>query len=193
MPLYIFAGHPETLLHAGGMREFVNRENIGILQEGNTVQYRKEGRFIVNPDNGMGELAGCYKAFLSPNLPFDWNWFPENWSFGNGVTCHKTRVHYKKELAVIERDDGGISLESIVVDRTAYAARWPEGQCPDYNHEIHLTWLVFEHELPRHAVEHLWVAIEHPDYVLDNRDLYTPEHFYTPRELTFPKPKITVG
>jgi len=88
--LYIFAGYPKNNLHAGGLQLAIESiEMLGELEHDPAVQYRKEGVFAANTDEELYPL----EVVMSPMLEHDgitWDWFPENWSFGNGVTVHLT-------------------------------------------------------------------------------------------------------
>ena len=91
--LYIFAGFPKNGLHAGGLQLAIESvEMLGELEHDPVVQYRKEGVFAAGTDEELYPL----EVVLSPMLERDgitWDWFPENWSFGNGVTVHKTTAN----------------------------------------------------------------------------------------------------
>jgi len=189
--LYIFAGAPKCKLHAGGLRRFVEIENIGLLQEDPAVQYRKEGEYIVGA-NDSNEWIADFDCLISTNLimtGITWDWFPENWSFGNGVTVHKTTVRYQDNLAVIE-NNGQVELQIVRQDRSAYEARWLPGTCPKESHDVLLTWLVFKHQLPGHAAARLQAAIEGPNSL--SLDHYTEKHFSSTRDLVIPKGKMQV-
>ena len=144
MSLYIFAGFPKCGLHAGGLRRLIEVEEIGALDEDPEVSYSNDGEHRYH----MSEL--CEKDGIG------WRWFTENWSFGNGVTVHKTTAQYQKHIVI--REDN--SLVVVVEDRSAYEARWMDGKCPQQSHVVHLTWCVFQHELPDFAYERLRSLIE---------------------------------
>jgi len=151
--LYIFAGYPKNGLHAGGIRLFTQLEEIGVLEEDSAVQYRKEGVYI------GGEWSRPIEYHMSALCERDglgWQWFPENWGFGNGVTVHKTTAEYQKHIVILEDN----TIEVKVDDRSVYEARWAEGKCPQESHVVHLTWCVFQHELPDFAYERLRAVIE---------------------------------
>ena len=67
---------------------------MAILEHDPSVQYRKEGVFTPGEH---GELLYPVEYRMSDRCLQDgitWEWFPENWAFGNGVTCHKTSANY---------------------------------------------------------------------------------------------------
>ena len=151
--LYVFAGFPKNGLHAGGLRLLTQLEELGDLEEDAAVQYRKEGVYIgeewARPiEYRMSDL--CLREGIS------WDWFNENWAFGNGVTVHKTTAHYEKHIVILEDNTVGVAID----DRSAYEARWMNGKCPQESHVVHLTWLVFKHELPDFTYEQLRGLIE---------------------------------
>ena len=95
--LYIFAGFPgkdatagDPQLHAGGLQHCVETvEELALLEHDPIVQYRKEGVFVA----GTEETLYPVDHRLSNRCLRDgitWSWFPENWSFANGLTVHKT-------------------------------------------------------------------------------------------------------
>ena len=191
--LYVFAGFPRCNLSAAGLRQFVNLEEIGILDESPQHQYQKEGMFIVTPTGA--EWQSDVHCRLSLNCWQDfvyWRWFPENWSFGNGVTVHKTTVHYERRLIATETDNGRVDLRITRLDPTAYAERWPPGCYPRENHAVHLTWLAFEHPLPDHAYRRLREAVEDSGFALRDPQKYGEEHFSATRPLLFSKLLATV-
>jgi hypothetical protein len=146
MSLYVFSGFPKSSLHAGGLRRFIETETLGLLEEDPTVQYTREN---------AGEY-GYYLSALCERDGIGWDWFLENWTFGNGVTVHKTTAEYRKRIVILETNTRGM----VVEDRSAYEARWMPGTCPQESHDVHLTWCVFRHELPGFAYERLRAVIE---------------------------------
>jgi len=175
--LYIFAGFPKNGLHAGGLQYCIETvEELGLLEHDDAVQYRKEGVFAANSDEELYPL----EVVLSPTLERDgitWDWFSENWSFGNGATIHKTSasLEYKTvvhgtELNLDEflAEHGTIRLAELELERKhirhegwqGYEARWLPGTCPQENHIVHLTWLVTTHKLPAFAYARIWNLIE---------------------------------
>ena len=117
---------------------------------------------------------------MSPALERDgitWDWFPENWAFGNGVTVHKTSANptYKTVVHGTELDlneflteHGTTRLAEMELERMhvrhegwqEYEARWLPGTCPQEAHAVHLTWLVTTHKLPDFAYERICALIE---------------------------------
>ena len=106
-----------------------------------------------------------------------WDWFPENWSFGNGVTVHKTLASLEFRTVVHGTDltldeylatFGVIKLADMELRRKhertegweKYEARWLPGTCPQENHVVHLTWLVTTHQLPEFAYNRIRDLIE---------------------------------
>ena len=175
--LYIFAGFPKSRLHAGGLQLAIERvEMLGELEHDPAVQYRKEGVFAAGTDEELYPL----EAVLSPALMSEgitWDWFPENWSFGNGVTVHKTSaspdyktVVHGTELNLEEflAENGTTKLAELELERMhvkhegwmEYKARWLPGTCPMEPHAVHLTWLTTTHKLPDFAYERIRSLIE---------------------------------
>lgn len=178
--LYIFAGFPKTGLHAGGLQFAVEEiENLAILEHSQGVQYRKEGVFQLV--DGAEELLYPVEYRMSDLCLRDgitWDWFPENWSFGNGVTVHKTLASPEFKTVVHGTDltldeylatFGGIKLADMELRRKhertegweAYEKRWLPGTCPQENHVVHLTWLVTMYKLPLFAYERIQDLIEY--------------------------------
>ena len=175
--LYVFAGFPKNGLHAGGLQLAIESvEMLGELEHDPAVQYRKEGVFAA----GMDEELYPLEVVMSPALERDgitWDWFPENWSFGNGVTVHKTSaspefktVVHGTELNLEEflAENGTTRLAELELELMhvkhegwqEYEARWLPGTCPMEPHAVHLTWLITTHKLPAFAYERLRDVIE---------------------------------
>ena len=175
--LYIFAGFPKNGLHAGGLQLAIEEvEGLGELDHDPAVQYRKEGVFAAGSDEELYPL----EVVMSPALERDgitWDWFPENWSFGNGVTVHKTSaspefktVVHGTELDLNEflTEYGTTRLAELELERMhvrhegweKYEARWLPGTCPMESHVVHLTWLITTHNLPDFAYERIRSLIE---------------------------------
>ena len=161
------------------------------------IQYRKEGIFLVTEEGG--EWASCLDYQISDlclrdGITFDW--FPENWSFGNGVTIHKTYAGPEYKTVIhgtnLSMDEflafnGPIKMAELELIRAhqrtegweKYESRWVLGTCPQENHVVHLTWLITTHRLPRFAYERIRALIEGAAEPL-NRHLYSSkvgEHF----------------
>ena len=175
--LYIFAGYPKNNLHAGGLQYCIESvEMLGELNHDPAVQYRKEGVFAANTDEELHPL----QVVMSPMLERDgitWDWFPENWSFGNAVTVHKTSaspefktVVHGTELNLEEflAENGTTRLAELELERMhvkhegwqEYEARWLPGTCPQESHVVHITWLITTHKLPDFAYERIRSLIE---------------------------------
>ena len=175
--LYIFAGFPKNGLHAGGLQLAIEEvEMLGELEHDSAVEYRKEGVFA----NGTNEELYPLEVVMSPALEHDgitWDWFPKNWSFGNGVTVHKTSaspeyktvVHGTKlNLGEFLAENGTTRLSELELERMhvkhegwqEYEARWLPGTCPMEPHVVHLTWLITTHKLPDFAYERIRALIE---------------------------------
>jgi len=199
--LYIFAGFPKMGLHAGGLQHcFENVEELALLEHDPVVQYRKGGVFA----SGSEEMLYPVEYRMSDLCLRDgitWDWFPENWAFGNGVTCHKTlaspefkTVVHGTELTMDEflSEHGTTNLTDLKLERMhvkhegweEYEARWLPGTCPQENHVVHLTWLITDYKLPEFVYDRIRNLIE---YGAEPKDLdkYGTEaepHFSTVRK-----------
>ena len=131
------------------VRSWVNRENIGLLEESPNVQYRRDGKFLVT-DSGEEQIEEqCF--VLSPSLRWlglslsDLEGFPVRvgHDFGNGVTVN-SRVGVPQPLTALApfRESG-----------------W-QGQ--DYERSIWLSWCAFSHKLLDHAYQKLLNMMEGP-------------------------------
>ena len=204
--LYVFAGFPgkelppgSEYLNAGGLRRFVEVENIGLLQDDGFYQFRKEGIFGITA-SGAERLSSVPFNFSNRCLAdgIDWRWFPENYSFGNGVAMPKTTAMRETQLVDHDTDIplskmfrigrvvdfGRLRIEQtykITEGWEKYEARWIPGKCPQESHIIHLTTLCFRHELPPHAYQKLQRAIEEVGAELRSPELYRADHFSTSR------------
>ena len=91
--LYVFAGFPRNRLHAGGLQYCIETvENLAIVEHDPAVQYRREGVFATGTDEELYPVE--YRmSDLCLRDGITWDWFPESWSFGNGVTVHKTSAN----------------------------------------------------------------------------------------------------
>ena len=173
--LHIFAGFPKNGLHAGGLQYCIeNVEELGLLDHDPAVQYRKEGVFSGD------EMLYPIEYRVSDTLQREgitWDWFPENWAFGNGVTVHKTSASpdYKTVVHGTDLDlneflaaHGTTRLAELELERLhlrhegweKYEARWLPGTCPQEPHAVHLTWLITTHTLPSFAYERIRSLIE---------------------------------
>ena len=105
------------------------------------------------------------------------DWFPENWSFGCGVTTHKTSaspefktVVHGTELDLNEflTEYGTTRLAELELERRhikhegwhEYEARWLPGTCPQESHLVHLTWLITTYRLPDFVYTRIRALIE---------------------------------
>jgi hypothetical protein len=175
--LYIFAGFPKNGLHAGGLQYCIETvEELGLLEHDDAVQYRKEGVFATGSDEELYPL----EVMLSPMLERDgitWDWFPENWFFGNGITVHKTSASPKYKTVVhgteLNLDEflaehGTTRLAELELERRhikhegwhEYEARWLPGTCPQESHLVHLTWLITTYRLPDFVYARIRALIE---------------------------------
>lgn len=208
MPLYVFGGYPRCGLNAKGLQAAIDQvEDLAILEHAPSVQYRKEGVFV------LGELGAERKAdisyWISPTLiraGITWDWFFENWTFGNGVTIHKTVAI--RELMTVDHGSGQ-ELESLLQQEMVdfsrlrirrvpkhtegwakYEARWLPGTCPQESHVMHLTWLVAKHQIPQFALKRIRELVESPDAKVKERDRYDERHFSPERVWRPARPKM---
>jgi hypothetical protein len=107
-----------------------------------------------------------------------WEWFPESFDFGNGITCGKWQASPEYRTVVYETDltlDEFVALhgptmmadlklstkQRVTAGWKEYQARWIPGTCPQENHVVHLTWLVTTHRLPEFAYNRIRDLIEY--------------------------------
>ena len=194
--LYCFLGYPQCNLNAGGLQHCVEEvERLAVLEHDPAIQHSKEGVFIVH--GSVGERQGMFEYRLSNQLDqlgVTWDWFPENWGFGNGVTVHKTTAN--RETMLVDHRTGAsindlltsghpIELGKLIVQQVPkrtegwveYERRWRPGTCPQESHIIHITWVISKHELPNFAYNRLQRIIEDPSTVLQDVDRYLEKHF----------------
>jgi hypothetical protein len=199
--LYIFAGFPHNGLHAGGLQHAIETvEELAMLEHDSTIQYLKEGVFIEGKNS---EYLYPVDYRMSNNCLLDgitWDWFSENWAFGNGVTCHKTlaspefkTVVHGTNLTLDEFlvESGSTKLAELELERMhvrhegweEYEARWLPGTCPQENHVVHLTWLITTHKLPEFVYERIQDLIEYgaEPKELDKYNTEAGHHFSTVR------------
>ena len=171
--LYISAGFPgkqwspgSRHLNAGGLRQCIqNVEMLAELELSPHVQLRKGGTFIVT-EVGSERLEN-FHVHISDMLEqkgITWDWFPENWGFGNGVTVHKTLASVEHRRVVHGTDltfdqflalNGPTRWADLSLELRhhrhkgweKYEFRWLPGTCPQENHEEQLTWMVTTHEM----------------------------------------------
>jgi hypothetical protein len=198
--LYIFAGCPLNTLNAGGVQHAVETVlELAILEHDPNIIYKKEGIFIgPNAEEWLAPADYCLSAACL-NDGITWDWFNENWSFGNGVTVHKTSANYEYKTVVHGTDlgldaflrrHGPTLLADLKMSRgqsrhegwQKYAARWLPGTCPKESHEVYLTWLITTHTLAPFAYDAIRELIE-VDIPVD-RTLYEDRHFSPTRRYT---------
>ena len=184
MTLYVFAGFPGKnlppgqRLHAGGLQHCIEEvEELGLLEHDPAVQYRKEGVFAPGEADELLYPVEYRMSDLCLRDGMTWDWFPENWSFGNGVTVHKTSASPEYKTVVHGTDlnleeflarYGTTRLAELELERLhirhegweTYEARWLPGTCPQESHVVHLTWLVTTHRLPPFAYDRIRDLIE---------------------------------
>ena len=184
--LYVFAGYPginglagDLNLNAGGIQYCVEEvEGLAELVHNPAVQYRKEGVFIPGPHHEQLYPVEYRLSDACLEVGIGWRWFPENWSFGNGVTVHKTWASPEYKTVVHGTDlnldqflaqHGTTKLADLELERLhirhegweKYEARWLPGTCPQESHIVHLTWLVTTHRLPEFAYNRIRDLIEY--------------------------------
>jgi hypothetical protein len=186
--LYIFAGFPRNGLHAGGLQYCIETvEELAVLEHDPVVQYRKTGVYVDATD----DILYPVEVVMSPALERDgitWDWFPEQWAFGNGVTMHKTMASPVYQTVVHGTDltlddylakNGTTRLADIQLEQQhiqhegwkSYEARWLPGTCPQEHHAVLLTWLITTHRLPDSVYNRIRDLIE-VEVELDQADLY---------------------
>ena len=192
--IYVFAGFPKCGLNAGGLEYAIEEvEDLAMLEHGQTIQYRKEGEFAVGGEEAEWVAPITYR--MSDRCLRDgitWDWFPEDHSFGNGVSVSKTTALVQHESVIVGTDLdlerylrtcgptrlNDLSMESRLVrheGRRRYEARWLPGTCPDFNHVVHLTWVVAQYRWPEHIYERVRQIVEDPEVGLVEPERYNPE------------------
>ena len=172
----------------------IESEELGQLEHDSAIQYRKSGVYIVSPDGD--ELKDTIDYRMSDMCLRDgiaWDWFPDQFDFGNGVTVQKTtaRPEYKTvvngtslDLNQYIAEYGATDLSKLSLVRKhikhegwqKWEARWLSGTCPQEAVDVHLTWAVFTHKLPEFAYQRLRESIEDPSWELPNRGDYEIEN-----------------
>jgi len=176
--LYIFGGFPKNKLSAGGVQYVAEDvEDLGLFAHDPAIEFRKEGIFIGEKQKEFSRpftVRISEKCLLSG---ISWDWFPENWSFGNGCTVHMTHASpvYKTVIhgTTLTEDEyldrrGPTPISGLTKSRmqvwlegwAAYEARWVPATCPKYNHLVYLTWFATDYRLPDHAYRRLRDIIE---------------------------------
>jgi len=152
-------------------------EQLAILDHDPNIQYKKEGVFTPGKEGEFLYPVECRLSDVCLRSGITWDWFPDNWSFGNGVTIHKTlaspryrTVVHGTELALDQflALHGPTRLADLELHRLQnrhecwenYEARWLPGTCPKVNHVVHLTWLMTTHRLPQFAYQRIRQLIE---------------------------------
>ncbi len=204
--LYIFAGHPRNGLNASGLSHLIEDvEELGILQHGKVVQYRKEGKYALSE---MGEeRIGDTDYVLSPRLVQDgitWDWFKDAFTFGNGVFTHGTTAGplYKTVIqgTNLSEDEyllayGPTPAQFLVKERKhikhdgwmKYEARWALDAngvttCPQENHVVRLTWFSTIYPLPQFAYDRIRSVIENDAELLYPEEYEMGKHISTIRK-----------
>jgi len=202
--LYIFAGHPQCKLNAGGIGHCVEEvENLGDLEHDPMIHYSRSGVYAKPKDTlGLGERLGDVKYRLSDRLVRDgitWDWFPHYWAFGNGATTHKTTANI--ETHIVDHSSG-LSISDLLDTRQLldfskmtiqlqhkrteswqkYESRWTPGFCPQENHQVLLTWFIVKGELEPWVYDRIERIIEDPSATLHDRERYQDRHFSPTRK-----------
>ena len=160
-------------MNAGGLQHCVETiEELAILDHDPNIQYRKEGVFTVGEQNEILYPVESRLSDLCLRDGITWDWFPENWFFGNGVTIHKTLASPVYRTAA---HGTSLSLENFMLRHGTiprlehrlvrseglqeYEAQWHPGTCPQENH-VHLKWMITTHRLPEFAYQRIRQLIE---------------------------------
>ena len=196
--LYIFAGFPRSGLNAGGIQHLIERvEEMGVLEHNPTVQTTKE------------HTDTCRISDACLALGVEWRWFSERWTFGNGVTIHKTTAMRDERLVVHGTDKTldeylrlgepvPLAALQLVKQRVrhegweTYEQRWRPGTCPQQSHLVHLTWLITGQPLPEAAYERLCEIIERGARP-EPRDAYEDKHFSEIRRWDGKRSQVLAG
>lgn len=200
--LYIFAGFPRNGLHAGGLQFAIEEvEQLAFLEHDPSAQSRKEGVFTVTKTGEEWLMPVEYvlsEVCLRDGIT--WDWFPQNWAFGNGVTISKTMASPEFKTVVHGTDlsldeflamSGSARLGDLGLERKhikqeswkEYEDRWVPGTCPQESHVVHLTCLNTIHPLPHFAYERIRELVEESTELM-KPDSYSSEdgkHFSTDR------------
>lgn len=207
--LYVFAGYPRSGLNAGGLQRYVETvECLGELEHDPSIQYRKEGIFVISETGEeLKEPISYHLSELCLRDGIDWRFFPDNWSFGNGVVIQKwmARIDLKTvvEGTTLSLDaylevNGPTQLATLAIARQhqrtigweEWESRWLPGTCPQQSIDVHLTCLAVKHHLTNFAYQQIRAAIEDPSYELPNPNYYSNQtepgkYLSTTRELNF--------
>jgi len=168
--LYVFAGFPRSGLNAGGVKHYVETQDIGNLEHDPAVQYRKEGVFLISPEGA--ELTRPIEYRMSNLCLRDgigWDWFPENWSFGNGLTVHKTTARPEYETVVRGTD---LTLDEFLIQNGVFRLADIELERRQKQTTGWEVWKARKHKLPEFSYKKLRESIEDIDYELPEKDFY---------------------
>lgn len=200
--LYVFAGFPATGLNATGILTAMDYEDIGEVIQDESVQYRKDGVYVgVDTDREYTDVTKHAMSDMCVRDGITWDWFPDHFTFGNGITIHKTMAAPELKTVVHGTDlsleeflelNGTTKFSELELERLhikhegweEYEARWLPGTCPQVSHIVILTWVVTPYTLPEHAYQRLRALIEDGAEVRD-RHLYHQEpdkirHYFEP-------------
>lgn len=216
--LYILASHlgpaGSQVLNAGGIQRVIKTEELGTLVRDPNVQITKAN---------AGDAYHISDMCLA--LGVEWRWFPDAvvtpdepnpspFAFGNGVTRHYTEAKYDLKTVIhktmLSEDEyleqfGPTVVNDLIKERVhvrhegwrQYEERWRPGTCPQYSHQMHLTFLIAKSPFSSAVYERVRKVVEEgipPEY---------PELFETPgepgrywsemRALTFKKEPVHAG
>lgn len=186
--IYIFAGFPGKdrvasgglVLNAAGLRHCIEDvEELGLLEYDPSIQVRKEGVFVVTArgEEQLSDQRICLSDMvIQAGITEDW--LDDNFTIGNGVNCPKTVASYKTRLVnhqcgrtqdEILHQDGVLDMSQLRLRQVhdfsegwaRYERRWRSGTCPRQNHIVHLTTMVFVHELQPSAYDRIMAIVEH--------------------------------
>jgi len=153
---------------------------MGSLEHDPSVQLTKENA----ADFRMSDL--CVEQGI------EWAWFPERFTFGNGVTVFKATAMLAEQVVVhgtnLSLDeylhlDKPVPLSELQMVKQQnpsegwreYEARWRPGTCPQGSHIVHLTGLVTKEPLTEDGYQDLCDVIERGTPV--DASEYSTEHF----------------
>lgn len=211
--LYLLPGISKCGLNAGGLQHCIEEvERLAILESDPMIQYTKEGVFALPRGSRVGERLGAVEYRISPMLEREgigWEWFPENWGFGNSTTVHKTSAN--RETMLIDHRTGNdvqdliasghpLDLGNLIIQQipkrtegwVQYESRWAPETCPQESHDVLLTWLVTRGEMESWAYERLLRIIEDPSAVLRDVERYNTDHFSPTRQKTVKRSKLEI-
>lgn len=203
--LYVFDGLSQAPnphgLGAGGLQFCIEEvEKLGEIVHDSAIQYRRDG--VLNPDFPE-EMLYPVDYRISDRLVaqgITWDWFPDHFTFGNGVWKHNTTASPDYKVVVhgtnlnLEEflaEHGTTRLAELELERMhvrheswqAYEARWLPGTCPRYAHVVQLVWIVTPFKLPEFAYERIRDIVE-DSAELKDRARYSESHFSPVRQFT---------